>query len=139
MATLPTWAVWALAFGTPVLAFAGGMIGQIIIRRGARELEHRSKREEVMRVLRWAAELGVTADEARARLGRAELETLMDSGLLDEEERDFVQTALEATLAGPVEQIEQAGGDARAIVTTDPAAAAEPGIPSKQEAEGGDS
>jgi hypothetical protein len=111
--------VYLLAFGTPVLAFAGGLIGQLITRRGAVELERRSKREEVMRILRWAAELGVSPEEAKARLGRAQLETLLDADILDEEERDFVQTALEATLARPVEQIEQAGEDARAIMITD--------------------
>ncbi|HEY7144862.1 MAG TPA: hypothetical protein VH637_11485 [Streptosporangiaceae bacterium] len=129
MTSMPTWAVWALAFGTPVLAFAGGAIGQVITWQGTRDLEHRSKREEVMRVLRWAAELGIAAEEPRARLGRSELEALLDSELLDEEERDFVQAALEATLAGPVQQIERAGENVRAVVSTGPAA--EQGIPSK--------
>lgn len=124
MTSLPTWAVYLLAFGSPVLAFAGVLIGQLITRRGAVELERRSKREEVMRILRWAAELGVSPEEAKARLGRAQLETLLDADILDEEERDFVQTALEATLARPVEQIEQAGEDARAIMITDADAAA---------------
>jgi hypothetical protein len=116
--------VYLLAFGSPVLAFVGVLIGQLITRRGAVELERRSKREEVMRILRWAAELGVSPEEAKARLGRAQLETLLDADILDEEERDFVQTALEATLARPVEQIEQAGEDARAIMITDADAAA---------------
>jgi hypothetical protein len=129
--------VYVVAFGTPALAFAGGLIGQLVTRRGAVELEKRSKREEVMRILRWAAELGVSADEAKARLGRAELDTLLDADLLDEEERDFVQTALEATLAGPVEQIERAGEDARAVVTSGAAADAGPDVPSKQEAGAG--
>ena len=134
MTSLPTWAVYLIAFGTPVLAFVGGLIGQFVTRRGAVELEKRSKREEVMRILRWAAELGVSADEAKARLGRAELETLLDAELLDEEERDFVQTALEATLAGPVEQIERAGEDARAVVTSGTTADAGLDVPSEEEA-----
>lgn len=53
MTSLPTWAVWVLSFGAPVLAFAGVMLGQAVARRGERELEFRSKREEVMRILRW--------------------------------------------------------------------------------------
>jgi hypothetical protein len=117
--SLPAWELYAVGLGTPVLAFVGGLIGQVINRRGAVELEKRSKREEAMRLLRWAAELGISPDEAEARLGRAQLETLLDADILDEEERDFVQTALEATLGRPVEQIEQAGEDARAVVTTD--------------------
>jgi hypothetical protein len=117
--SLPAWELYAVGLGTPGLAFVGGLIGQVINRRGAVELEKRSKREEAMRLLRWAAELGISPDEAEARLGRAQLETLLDADILDEEERDFVQTALEATLGRPVEQIEQAGEDARAVVTTD--------------------
>lgn len=112
-----------VALGTPVLAFLGALIGQLITRRGAVELDKRSKREEVMRILRWAAELGASEDEAKVRLGRAQLETLLGSDLLDEKERDFVQVALEATLGRVVEQIEQAGEDARAIMITDAAAA----------------
>jgi hypothetical protein len=54
--------------------------------------------------------------------------------LLDEEERDFVQTALEATLAGPVEQIERAGEDARAVVTSGTTADAGLDVPSEEEA-----
>ena len=89
MTSLPTWALYLVGIGSPVLAFAGGLIGQFITRRGAVELERRSKREEVMRILRWAAELGVSPEEAKARLGRAQLETLLDTDILDEEERDF--------------------------------------------------
>lgn len=78
MASLPTWAVYSVAFGTPLLAFIGGLIGQLIGRRGAVELEGRSKREEVMRNLRWAAELAVSPDESKARLGVAQLRSLFD-------------------------------------------------------------
>lgn len=60
MTSLPTWAVWVLSFGSPALAFAGVMIGQAIARRGATELEFQSKREEVMRILRWATKLAVS-------------------------------------------------------------------------------
>jgi hypothetical protein len=105
--SLPTWAVWVLAFGSPVLAFVGVVLGQTVTRRGARELEFRSKREEVMRVLRWAAELAVSDDQAHSRLGVAELGALLQSELLDEEEKDFVQAALTAVVRVPVEQIEQ--------------------------------
>jgi hypothetical protein len=130
--SFPTWAVWTLAFATPVLAFAGGLTGQVVTRLGAKELEQRSKREEVMRILRWAAELGVSSDEARVRLGRAELETLLDADLLDEEERDFVQTALEATLEERAEQLSQP--DAQAIMPSSLATGEEADIPSTGQA-----
>jgi hypothetical protein len=105
--TLPTWAVWVISIGTPVLAFVGVVVGQVVTRRGERELEFRSKREEVMRILRWAAELAVSDDQAHSRLGVAELGALLHSELLDEEEKDFVQAALTAVVRVPVEQIEQ--------------------------------
>jgi hypothetical protein len=117
--TLPTWAVWVISIGTPVLAFVGVVLGQAVGRRGARELEFRSKREEVMRILRWAAELAVSDDQAHSRLGVAELGALLHSELLDEEEKDFVQAALTAVVRVPVEQIEQLGEDVTVIAESD--------------------
>ena len=122
MTSLPTWAVWLLSFGSPVLAFVGVIVGQTVTRRGDRELEFRSKREEVMRVLRWAAELAVSEDQAHSRLGVAELGALLQSELLDEEEKDFVQAALTAVVRVPVEQIEQIeqlGGNAKVIAESE--------------------
>jgi hypothetical protein len=139
--SLPTWAVWVLAFGSPALAFVGVVIGQAITRRGAREMEVRSKREEVMRILRWAAELAVSDDQAHARLGVAQLGALLESELLDEEEKDFVQAALTAMVRIPVQQIEQLGEDVQVVTESD--LPVEPGadVPSGTEAaeERGDS
>lgn len=131
--SLPTWAVWLLSFGTPVLTFVGVLIAQLLTRIGAEELENRSKREEVMRTLRWAAELAVSANEAQARLGITQLGSLMASELLDDSDRDFVQAALEAAVRVPVEEIEQAGPDAQVVVTTDLPAGTEVDIPSDGE------
>jgi hypothetical protein len=120
--TLPTWAVWVLSFGSPALAFVGVVLGQAVSRRGDRELEFRSKREEVMRILRWAAELAVSDDQAHSRLGVAELGALLQSELLDDEEKDFVQAALTAVVRVPVEQIEQIeqrGEDVKVITESD--------------------
>lgn len=137
MTSLPTWAVWTLAFGTPVLAFLGVMIGQVITRRGDTELEIRSKREEVMRILRWAAELAVSDDEAHARLGVSQLGALLSSELLDEEEKDFVQAALEAVVRVPVQQIEELGEDVQVVAETDLSAGARADVQSAREAEQG--
>jgi hypothetical protein len=136
--SLPTWAIWVLSFGTPVLAFFGVLLGQAITRRGARELEMRSKREEVMRVLRWAAELAVSDDQAHARLGVAQLRTLLTSDLLDEEEKDFVQAALQAVVSPAVHQIEQLGEDVQVIAESDVPTEPLAGVPSQEEGEGGD-
>jgi hypothetical protein len=116
---LPTWAVWTLSFGSPALAFVGVVIGQFLTRRGARELETRSKREEVMRVLRWAAELAVSDDQGHARLGVAELGALLGSELLDDEEKDFVQAALTAVVRVPVHQIEELGDTVQVVAESD--------------------
>jgi hypothetical protein len=125
--------VWTLSFGTPILTFTGVLVAQVLSRRGAEELESRSKREEVMRTLRWAAELAVSANEARARLGVTQLGSLMLSDLLDDMDRDFVQAALEAAVRVPVEEIEQAGDDTQVVVTTDLPAGTEVDIPSDGE------
>ena len=135
MTSLPTWAVWTLAFGSPVLAFVGVLIGQVITRRGATELEIRLKREEVMRILRWAAELAVSDDQAHARLGVAQLGALLESELLDEEEKDFVQAALTAVVRVPVERIEQLGGDVEVVAEPDLSTGPRVDVPSRREAE----
>ena len=135
MTTLPTWAVWVLSVGTPVLAFLGVLVGQAVTRRGARELETRSKREEVMRILRWAAELAVSDDQAHSRLGVAELGALLASELLDEEEKDFVQAALEAVVRVPAERIEQLGADVQVVAEPDLSDGTRADVPSGREAE----
>jgi len=138
--SLPTWAVWVLSFGSPLLAFVGVVFGQMITRRGARELEFRSKREEVMRILRWAAELSVSDEQAHARLGVAELGALLESELLDEEEKDFVQAALTAVVWVPVEQIEllgDEGEDVQVVTGPDLSTGTSADVPSKSRAEDG--
>jgi hypothetical protein len=129
-----------LSFGSPLLAFFGVLIGQVITRRGARELEIRLKREEVMRVLRWAAELAVSDDQAHARLGLRSSERSLTSDLLDEEEKDFVQAALTAVVEPAVQQIEQLGEDVQVIAEPDLSADTGADVPSQREAdrEGGD-
>jgi hypothetical protein len=136
VAYLPTWAIWVLSFGTALLAFAGVLLGQAITRRGTRELEIRSKREEVMRILRWAAELAVADDQAHVRLGVTQLGTLLTSDLLDEEEKDFVQAALTAVVEPAVQQIEQLGEGVQVIAESDLSGNARVDVPSQGEAEG---
>ena len=58
-----TWAAIAISTGTPVLTFMGVLVAQYLLRKGANEVEVRSRREETLRVLRWAAELAVSADD----------------------------------------------------------------------------
>jgi hypothetical protein len=67
--------------------------------QSAAELEERSKREEVLTLIRWAVELAVSADEAKARLGRAELHELRLSPLVGPADMPIITAALRALLA----------------------------------------
>lgn len=121
MTTLPTWAVYVVSIGSPVLSFFAVLVAQWVVRRGARELEQRSQREEVMRTLRWAAELAVSPDEGKVELGVAELNALMESDLLDEKEKVFIEAALTTVIQDEVEEIEaiEAGGGSAEVIETD--------------------
>lgn len=76
MTTVPTWAAIAVSIGTPILTFLGVLLAQWIARKGSKELETRSRREEVMRNVRWAAELAVDEDQTKANLGVSQLNAL---------------------------------------------------------------
>lgn len=115
MTTLPTWAVYAVSLGTPVAAFLGVLVAQWITRKGARELETRSRREETMRNLRWAAELAVSKDDGMADLGVNQLAALLESDLLEDAEKVFVEAALDAVYEDPEAELEELGEDAEAI------------------------
>ena len=103
---LPTWAVYVVAFGTPILAFLGAIIGHVVTRRGAKEQEQRSRREQLMKTLQWAAELAVSDDQATARLGLGELQALSVSYLNDPEVQAFVDAALETVVEPVADEIE---------------------------------
>lgn len=45
---------WLLLALTPVLAFLGALIGHVLTRRASLELDRWRRREETMRMLRWA-------------------------------------------------------------------------------------
>jgi hypothetical protein len=113
--TLPTWAVWLVSLGTPVLTFIGVLVAQAILRQGAKELETRSRREETMRSLRWAAELAINTDDRMADLGVAQLLTLLKSDLLDVREKGFVEAALDAVYQDPEAEIEDLGEEVEVV------------------------
>lgn len=69
---VPLWVAIVIAVGTPLLAFAGALIGQLLSRKGAKEQDVQWHREETMRILRWAAELAADSD-AGQRCGRRDL------------------------------------------------------------------
>ncbi len=102
---LPTWLLIGLAVGTPVLTFIGVALGNLATRKGVVELETRSKREETMRTLKWAAELAVSDDPTKADLGLRQLEALGESAMLDTEQQTFIDAALASVYAEPEAQI----------------------------------
>lgn len=115
---LPLWAVYAVAFGTPLSALLGVLISQWLTRRTAKETDTRSKREELMRNLRWAAELAASEEERKSELGVAQLVALGESDLLDSGDQGLVDAALASVIREPAEEIDEleaAGEDAEVV------------------------
>jgi hypothetical protein len=133
--SLPVWAVGLLAVGSPVATAAIALRGQAINRRDSQESEVESKRQEVMTTLRWAAELAVSDDVRKARLGNQELRALQNSKLLGATEVDFIIAALDAALEVPVREIEQAEGEVEIVATTGLSAIGEVFVSSEDEGE----
>lgn len=118
MTSLPTWAVWALSFGSPAITLVVAFVGQYLTRRVAQDLEARSKREEFLRNLRWAGELAVSGDEPKARLGIQQLQALRSSRMLSSAEEGLIDAALRAAVEAPRQAITQAPGDVEVVPTT---------------------
>jgi hypothetical protein len=137
MSSLPLWIVGVIAVGSPVVTAALTVRGQNVSRGGVKEQEVEAKREEVMTTLRWAAELAVSEDVRRARLGIQELKALQNSSLIGAVESEFIIAALDAALEVPVIAIEQAEGDVEVVAKADPAANEEVCIPSEEQEGGG--
>lgn len=126
LTVLPTWAVWLVSLGGPVGAALGVVLTTWVSRRNADETEQRSLREETMRTLRWAAELAVSADVARAALGVAELRALSQSEMNDDEQQAFVDAALQRAVASPrsaIEAADAAGVEAEVLLDPSPGVA----------------
>lgn len=117
--SLPLWAVYVVAFGSPLAAFAGVVLGHYLLRKGANELDVWRRREETMRMLRWAAEQAVSSEPAQARAGVAALEALSTSELLQEADETLVDAILDSIIQDPVEVIEQAEGEVEVIEVGD--------------------
>ena len=115
---LPTWAVYVGSIGSPVAAFLAVLFGNWVTRRGQKETESRSRREQVMTTLQWAAEMAVSDDTARAALGVAQLNTLAQSNLNDEDVQKSVDSALESVVGDVADEIEktEAEGEAVAVI-----------------------
>ena len=97
------------------MAFVGVVVGQVLLRKGARELDVWRRREETMRMLRWASEQAASLDEAKSRMGVAALGALSTSELLQEPDQELVDAVIDSLLEEPAQEIEQANGDIEVI------------------------
>jgi hypothetical protein len=88
-------AVFALV-ASPLLAFLGVLAGHRVARSSARELDRWRRREETMRLLRWATELAVDRDPARSLVGVEVLGALVDAPILDADDRKLVAAVFAA-------------------------------------------
>lgn len=91
------------------LAFAGAVVGQWWSRRSARELDHWRRREETMRLFRWAVELAVDDRPARAEAGLRTLTELTDSELLQPEDAVLVTGIADMFLEDPLDAYTEIG------------------------------
>lgn len=113
---IPTWLAIIVTIGTPVLTFVGVWLANRVSRQGDEESETRSRREETMRNLRWAAELALDDDPKRALLGFKELEALETADMLDDEQKVFVTAALSAVVAGPESTIDELSENGQEVI-----------------------
>jgi hypothetical protein len=104
--------VWVISLGTPLLAFAGSLIGHLLLRRGATELDVWRRREETMRMLRWASEQAAAPEPTQARMGIAALDALSASELLQQPDQVLVDAVIDSLISDAVEEFEGAGGAA---------------------------
>jgi len=117
--TLPLWAVYLVSIGTPVAAFVGVVLGHYLLRKGANELDVWRRREETMRLLRWASEQAASSESAKARMGVAALDALSTSELLQGPDQALVDAVIDSLIEEPVEEIEQSQGDVNVIEVGD--------------------
>lgn len=80
----------AVAVATPMLAFLGVLVAQAITRRGAVELDLWRRREETMRMLRWAVEAAASGRTAFSAAGLVTLTELVDAEMLQPEDAVLV-------------------------------------------------
>lgn len=116
---MPTWAVYVVSFGTPLSALFGVVLAQVLQRKGAAELDTWRRREETMRMLRWASEQAASGEPAAARMGVAALAALGSSELLQEADQDLVDAVIDSLIEEPVEEIEMVDGDVDVVEVDD--------------------
>lgn len=130
--------VWLLTLSIPIGALAGVVITVLVTRKNAREANITAAHEELMRNVRWAAELAVSDDEAQARLGVLELERLGADPALQQREQEMVDAALQAAQFADRKALETAGSQAEVVVLEQSSTAAPRRARAPQAVEGED-
>ena len=76
---------WLIAFGigTPILSFGGAWLGGWLNRVSARETHARQRREETMRLFRWAADMAVSDKDRKRTAGISALAALQAGRLFE--------------------------------------------------------
>lgn len=121
-----------VAIAAPLLSFVGAWAGVAMGRRTARELDVWRRREETMRLLRWATELAVDDDERKAAAGLATLDGLQDSpDLLQTQDLELVAAVTDAVLEVRIAAYDEQTSGARDAEVTYP----DPGYPDSDESQ----
>lgn len=81
-------------------------LSRLDARLGAVELDRWRRREETMRMLRWAAERALDPDHQS--VGVAALTALNDSEMLQPEDQALIDAVIEAVLAEPIAEYSEA-------------------------------
>ncbi len=76
---------WAIAFGigTPVISFGAAWLGGWLNRVSAKETHVRQRREETMRLFRWAADMAVSDEDRKKTAGISALAALQAGRLFE--------------------------------------------------------
>lgn len=72
-------AAWFALLGSltgAVLGYVGAILTAVVNRSGLCEIDHWRRREETMRLIRWASELAVRGDTREAKVGLGALDAL---------------------------------------------------------------
>jgi hypothetical protein len=107
---VPLWVAVVIAVASPLLAFAGVLVGQWLARKSAHESETRWRREETMRMLRWAAEMAAEASVVRSKVGLAALDALDGSELLQDDDQELITAVLRVVITPQVAEYHPGDG-----------------------------
>ena len=92
---------WTIAIASPILAFVGAYFGHRRAARADDMLDRWRRREETMRMLRWAIEQTAPDHSQSWITGMATLEALLKSELLQPEDLDFVERIVRSARSEP--------------------------------------